>query len=172
MREAGHNPGRMGEDDMKELDKKLIDVADFNSAVGMGSIINRTYQSNAATVSEYDLTADEKATAIEALYEMSTAELQTYSREYPSISTIGPARYNVQKGLKALDKKTEAAQKARSYMNQLALDQSKKRRAAAQQRLIDAFHGALQAKQKEFTCDGVEYVVRGRTRFIEKKYAC
>jgi hypothetical protein len=156
---------------MKELDKNLISNADFNSAVGMGSIINRTYQANIETVNNYDLTEEEKENAINKLYDLSMNELQLYSNLYPSISTVGPARYNVKKGLSALDKKTQAAEETRIFMNTLRVEQNKKISAIKNQILITAFQEAVKNKQKEFTANGVEYVVRGRTRFIEKKYA-
>ena len=156
---------------MKSLDKKLIDAADFNSAVGMGSIINRAYIANVDEVMSFDIPDGEKKSAIDTLYQMSTFELELYTSLYPSISVVGPARYNVKKGTAAAEKRAAAGDATRAFMSKLRAEQQAKIRKSNQDALVQAFLAAVETKQKEFSHAGIDYVIRGRTRFIEKKYA-
>lgn len=116
---------------MKKLNRELISTADFNSALGMGGIISRTYARNVERINSLDITDDEKSAALDTLYELTTAELTLYKTTYACASTTGPARYNVKKGLTALDKRAEAGENVRAFVATLEKAQQQKNRASA-----------------------------------------
>ena len=82
---------------IKELDKRMIEIANSNSFNGnRGTLRDASYKEYIKMILEWDISDVKKQTILNKLYDKNM-ELLKYEAEYVSVIMAGPARYNAKK---------------------------------------------------------------------------
>jgi hypothetical protein len=83
--------------EIKELDKRLIEIANSNSFNGnRGSLRENAYKEYIETILKWDISENKKQTILNKLYDKNM-ELLRYESQHVSVMVAGPAKYNAKK---------------------------------------------------------------------------
>lgn len=82
---------------IKELDKRMIEIANYNSFNGnRGKLREDSYKNYVEMILKWDISEDKKQTILDKLYDKNM-ELLKYESEHVSVIVAGPAKYNAKK---------------------------------------------------------------------------
>ena len=82
---------------VKELDKKLIEIANSHSFNGnRGDLREMSYKNDVRMIMNWDISDNKKQTILDKLYDKNM-EILKYEAQFISVMVAGPARYNSKK---------------------------------------------------------------------------
>ena len=83
--------------EIKELDKRMIEIANYNSFNGnRGTLRENSYKSYIEMVLNWNISDDKKQTILNKLYDKNM-EILKYEAQHVSAMVAGPAKYNSKK---------------------------------------------------------------------------
>lgn len=153
-----------GTSDAPALNAELVRRANAaGTFVDYGDAGVRQYNRHVDEINEMDMTADERATTINKLHSLMTAQLEAESKALSPYSMgVGPARFDRNKMMKAEDKAANARAEVSSFMNDLKHTQERKAREREQKALTNAMLNAYNTGALEFTINGITWRRKSR----------
>ena len=145
------------QDNVPSLSKQLIERANNSSFIyDAGTSINDTYNRYAKEISEMPLTNSEKKQEISTLHTLSENALRMQARSVGA-EVAGPARYNVQRGINAANRASEARQAVENHVTRLRERVAQQKRESERNALSTALKNADKTGALSVTVNGVTY---------------
>ena len=146
-------------DTTPKLDRKLIEKANAaGTVVDYGDATQREYNNNISQIKAFELTNEEKTSAINELHSLTTKQLEAESKSLSPYSMgVGPARFNPAKMAKDADSAVNARARVTQFMADLKTKSDRNKAEKETRARITAFENANKSGSLSVKIGGKEY---------------